>query len=56
MSAEPQQAGPDVRLDEVEAAVAALRACSFSPGERAGQPVAVRVRGFKIRFVLADAR
>jgi TonB family protein len=39
-----------------EAAVAALRACSFSPGERAGQPVAVRVRGFKIRFVLADAR
>ncbi|MFN8077463.1 MAG: 3,4-dihydroxy-2-butanone-4-phosphate synthase [Kineosporiaceae bacterium] len=26
MSAEPQQAGPDVRLDEVEAAVAALRA------------------------------
>jgi TonB family protein len=35
-----------------EAAVAALRACSFSPGERDGAPVAVRVRGFKIRFVL----
>lgn len=37
-----------------EAAVAALRACRFTPGERAGQPVAVRVRGFKIRFVLGD--
>jgi TonB family protein len=35
-----------------EAAIAALRACSFSPGERDGAPVTVRVRGFKIRFVL----
>jgi protein TonB len=35
-----------------EAAVAALRACTFSPGERSGTAVAVRVRGFKIRFVL----
>jgi len=37
-----------------EAAIAALRACRFSPGERAGQPVAVRVRGFKIRFLLGE--
>ena len=35
-----------------EAAVAALRACRFDPGERAGVAVPVRVRGFKIRFVL----
>ena len=35
-----------------EAAIAALRACRFSPGEKDGKPVAVRVRGFKIRFVL----
>jgi periplasmic protein TonB len=38
-----------------QAAVAALRACRFSPGEKDGQRVAVRVRGFKIRFVLSDA-
>lgn len=37
-----------------EAAVAAVRACRFTPGEREGAPVAVRVRGFKIRFVLGD--
>ncbi|MCC6750355.1 MAG: TonB family protein [Deltaproteobacteria bacterium] len=35
-----------------EAAVAAVKACRFSPGERNGRPVAVRVRGFKIRFFL----
>lgn len=35
-----------------EAAIAALRACRFSPGEKAGKPVPVRVRGFKIRFLL----
>ena len=35
-----------------EAAVAALRACTFTPGEKGGQKVAVRVRGFKIRFVM----
>jgi periplasmic protein TonB len=35
-----------------EAAVKALKECRFSPGERDGKPVAVRVRGFKIRFVL----
>jgi protein TonB len=35
-----------------EAAVAALKACTFDPGERNGEAVAVRVREFKIRFVL----
>jgi len=39
-----------------QAAVAALKACRFSPGERSGQRVPVRVRGFKIRFVMADAQ
>jgi protein TonB len=38
-----------------EAAIAALRACRFSPGEKDGKPVPVRVRGFKIHFVLAEA-
>jgi protein TonB len=37
-----------------EAAVAALRACTFTPGEKSGQAVAVRVRSFKIRFLLQD--
>ena len=37
-----------------QAAVAALRACRFTPGERAGAPVAVRVREFKIRFFLQE--
>jgi protein TonB len=37
-----------------EAAIAALRACRFTPGERAGQRVPVRVRGFKIRFLLGE--
>jgi protein TonB len=37
-----------------EAAVAALQACHFTPGEKDGQPVAVKVRGFKITFVVAD--
>ena len=36
-----------------EAAVAAVRRCRFSPGERDGKPVPVRVRGFKIRFFRA---
>ena len=39
-----------------EAAIAALRACTFTPGERNGTPVPVRVRGFKIRFVLAEGQ
>lgn len=37
-----------------EAAVAAVKACRFTPGERQGRPVAVRLRAFKIRFVLRD--
>jgi protein TonB len=37
-----------------EAAIAALRACRFTPGERSGQRVPVRVRGFKIRFLLGE--
>jgi protein TonB len=38
-----------------ESAVAALRACVFTPGERGGVRVPVRIRGFKIRFVMQDA-
>ena len=38
-----------------EAAVSALQACKFTPGEKNGQAVAVRVRSFKIRFFLHDA-
>jgi protein TonB len=37
-----------------EAAIAALKECHFSPGEKDGQPVPVRVRGFKIRFMLEN--
>ena len=36
-------------------AVAALRDCTFTPGEKDGKPVPVRIRGFKIRFVLDEA-
>jgi TonB family protein len=36
------------------AAVAAIKECRFSPGEKDGTPVPVRVRGFKFRFVLPD--
>ncbi|HVV87686.1 MAG TPA: TonB family protein, partial [Kofleriaceae bacterium] len=35
-----------------EAALTALRGCRFTPGEKDGAKVAVRIRGFKIRFVL----
>lgn len=35
-----------------EAAKRAMKACVFSPGERNGNPVPVRVRGFRIRFAL----
>jgi protein TonB len=35
-----------------DAAVAALKACRFTPGERDGKPVAVRIRTFKISFYL----
>jgi TonB family protein len=38
------------------AAIAALKECRFSPGEKDGKAVPVRVRGFKIRFVMADAQ
>lgn len=37
-----------------EAAITALRECRFTPGEKAGAAVPVRVRGFKIRFLLQD--
>jgi TonB family protein len=37
-----------------EAAIAALAACPFTPGEKNGVPVPVRVRGFKIRFYLPE--
>jgi protein TonB len=39
-----------------QAAIAALTACSFTPGEKDGKPVPVRVRRFKIRFLLAEGR
>jgi protein TonB len=55
--------GPDGRTRDIkvveglghgltEAAIAALQKCRFSPGERQGQPVAVRLTRFKFRFVL----
>lgn len=37
-----------------EAAITALRICRFTPGERGGKPVPVRVKAFKIRFFLQD--
>jgi protein TonB len=37
-----------------EAAIDAIKACTFSPGEKDGKPVAVRIRGFKITFVLPE--
>jgi protein TonB len=39
-----------------QAAIAALGDCRFAPGEKDGRPVPVRVRGFKIRFVMNDAQ
>lgn len=39
-----------------DAAVAALTRCRFTPGEKDGRPVPVRVRGFKIRFFLQDGQ
>jgi protein TonB len=38
-----------------EAAVRALKACRFTPGERNGKPVPVRVRRFKVHFALGEA-
>lgn len=37
------------------AAVKAVKACRFKPGERDGKLVAVRVRAFKIRFFLRES-
>ena len=37
-----------------EAAKRALLDCHFTPGEKDGKPVAVRIRGFKIEFVLNE--
>jgi len=39
-----------------QAAIAALRECRFSPGEKDGKAVPVRVRGFKIQFVLSESQ
>lgn len=38
-----------------EAAVRAAKACRFTPGERDGKRVPVRVRRFKVRFALGEA-
>jgi protein TonB len=35
-----------------EAAVSAIKGCRFSPGEKDGKPVPVRIPGYKIRFLL----
>jgi protein TonB len=35
-----------------EAAIAAIKGCRFSPGEKDGKPVPVRIPGYKIRFLL----
>lgn len=37
-----------------ESAVATLKKCKFAAGERNGQPVAVRIRAFRIRYFLGD--
>jgi TonB family protein len=37
-----------------EAAKRALQTCQFTPGERDGKPVPVRIRSFKIRFTLRE--
>lgn len=39
-----------------EAAVRAIKSCRFTPGERDGKPVAVRVRRFKVVFSLGEAK
>jgi hypothetical protein len=36
------------------AAIAALKACRFSPGQKNGVPVPVRIREFKVRFFSSD--
>jgi len=37
-----------------EAAKRALQSCAFTPGERDGKAVPVRIRSFKIRFRLRE--
>lgn len=37
-----------------EAAIAAAKACRFSPGQKGDQAVPVRIRAFKIRFLLQN--
>jgi len=39
-----------------EAAIAALKECRFTPGEKDGKAVPVKIRGFKIQFVLSEAQ
>jgi protein TonB len=39
-----------------QSAIAELTRCPFSPGERNGQPVAVRLREIKFRFVMGEAQ
>lgn len=38
-----------------QAAIAALRACTFTPGEKDGKRVAVKIHGFKVTFGLSEA-
>ena len=58
--------GPDGRATDVrvvtglggglnEAAIAAVRGCRFSPGERNGDAVSVRIRSFKVSFARREA-
>ena len=39
-----------------EAAVRAIKSCRFTPGERDGKPVAVRVPRFKVNFALREEK
>lgn len=37
-----------------EAAIEAVRVCPFTPGERNGRSTPVRIRGYKVRFLMRD--
>lgn len=39
-----------------QAAITALKECRFTPGEKDGKAVPVKIRGFKIQFVLSEAQ
>ena len=39
-----------------QAAITALKQCTFTPGEKDGKPVPVKIRGFKIHFVLSESQ